>query len=133
MPKATPEQRKAFAEALFEAMREPAQRLPPATRLDNWLGEQIGLSSQAVRNYLSAIREPKNAEIVEAIEDAVGVPRHHLGKHLGYGPNATQRLEALERRVDGLSEQLQQALELLQGVARTGARARPRRTPADPT
>lgn len=132
MPRATEEQRSAFAEALFESMRKPALALPAATRLDEWLAEQVGLSSQAIRNYLSALREPKNAEIVASIEDALGVPRHHLGRHLGYGPSASQRLDVLEARVESMSVQLQQALELLQEVARPVPRVRRRRPPSDP-
>jgi hypothetical protein len=69
-------------------MRAKAKELGlgPAARMDEWLGRQIGMTPQAIRNYVTAQREPRNAAVVEAIEDALDLPRHRLGTFLGYGP-----------------------------------------------
>lgn len=132
MRSATPEQRQTFATEMQEAMRKRAETLPPGTRLDDWLGGQVGLSGQAIRNYLAAIREPKSGKIVERIEAALEVPSHHLGRHLGYGPSPTQRLDDLETRMNALDAVLQQVVEQLEELAPLSSRARPSKTPTGP-
>lgn len=113
MPKATDEQRKAFGDALRFAMRTHAEATGHPDRDDEWLGAQVGLTGQAIRNYLAGLREPKNAAIVEQLEDALTVPRYSLGRHLGYGPAVSEQWEELNRRVDALDRTLAQVLELL--------------------
>jgi ribosome-binding protein aMBF1 (putative translation factor) len=112
MPKATDEQRRNFGDALREAMSHANGQ----DRSDEWLAEQVGLSPQAIRNYLAGIREPSR-NVVAKIEDAVGVQRHELGRHLGIGPDITQQVVDLRAEVGQLRAELARVVRLLESVA----------------
>lgn len=132
MPKATEEQRQAFGAALTEAIStaySKAENFNPSVRGDVWLAGKVHLSSQAIRNYMSGIREPRNAGIVAAMEAALDLEPHALGRHLGYGESVTQQIADLSRRVDRLTEQIAAILQQQAGrpaprAARSSGRAR---------
>lgn len=129
MPKATEAQRKAFGQALAEALRDKAIHLDAGLRTDEWLAREIGLSSQAVRNYLSGIREPNRGRVI-LIETVLDLDRNELGRHLGIGVSDSERLDQLEDRVAKMADDLQQALTLLRTLAPQATRPRSPRSRA---
>lgn len=117
MPRATPSQLKAFGHALSEALRDRAIDLPLGTRTDDWLGEQVGVSSQAIRNYLNGLREP-NRTRVALMEAALDLEPHTLGRILGIGISDSERLDQLEAQVVTLNHEHARLLRQVESLRR---------------